>query len=933
MRFLILEEDSLARTRMIAALREQSNEYEFLEIARPEDFQTALSRPNFDLVITDYQLSWTSGLEILKRIRERHIHLPVIMVTEALCETVAMEGRKWGLSDYLLKHHFNLLPLAVGDALQRATLQSEHARAIRPLETCEERYRVAAELPTPGVNSDLNDLQRAEFVLRQSKQEYEALVDSIDGIVWEADPGTLGFTYVSRQAERILGFPIATWIHQPAFLAEHIHADDREWVLRDIYAAVADQRRHELEYRMYAADGRTVWLRQLGSLGIDDERVAKLRGVMFDVTARKQAVEQLQLSENHLRTIINAEPECVKTLDRDGILLDMNPAGLAIIEAPSRGHVIGQPMLPMVVPEYRDAFQALVTDVFDGKERALEFEILTLNGHRRWLATRAVPLRDPRNEVTALLSITRDITEQRQAQAALQASEDRYRKLFENANDAMFTLDLEGNFTSVNKAGERILGYPRDEILKMDISHFLMPADLSRARQIPSRAGFGTIAITDEFEVLVKGGCRVALDIGLQPILHEGTLVGIQGLARDVTERKRLESQLRHAQRMESIDTLAGGMAHDFNNILTGIIGYCDLAMRDLSLDHPHYKSLREIQKLGERAANLTRQLLTFARKQALEPRPIHINAVLADLSQFIQRVLGENIVFRVITRGDLAQIHADVTQIEQVLMNLCINARDAMPQGGTLLIEAQDVKLDESFCTNHPWAKPGDYLQISITDTGTGIDRNTQERIFDPFFTTKEPGRGTGLGLAIVYSIIQQHRGMIEVQSAIGRGTTFRIYLPVQAGVALVTEADDVQTLQDGKETLLVVEDEAVIRDLMVGVLREQGYQMLTAANGNEALQVLLEKLALVNLVVSDAVMPGVGGRELYEILKSHKPSLRLLFISGNKIQMLRESFESTEGLDFLEKPFKPSELTQKVRQLLDRPHRARWGQTGRGE
>jgi CheY-like chemotaxis protein len=329
---------------------------------------------------------------------------------------------------------------------------------------------------------------------------------------------------------------------------------------------------------------------------------------------------------------------------------------------------------------------------------------------------------------------------------------------------------------------------------------------------------------------------------------------------------------------------------------------------------------LLEVKNAGERAGKLTRQLLAFARKQVLEPKNINLNDVITEVEKFLRRVIGEHIELRFIKEDNLATVHADITQVEQVLMNLCVNARDAMPQGGILLIETHNVTFDRSYCQHHPWAKPGDYVLLSVTDTGIGMDRATQERIFEPFFTTKQLGKGTGLGLAMIYGIVKQHDGLIQVYSEVGHGTTFKIYLPAVTAFAESVKRAPVEKELSGQETILVAEDEPPLRSLIAIALQSEGYKVIMATNGEEATRLFNENETAIDLVLSDAVMPKMGGQELYEILYTRKPSLKFIFMSGYSVNAMNEKFIINEHLDLLPKPFDPVALLSKIREVLNR-------------
>lgn len=510
--------------------------------------------------------------------------------------------------------------------------------------------------------------------------------------------------------------------------------------------------------------------------------------------------------------------------------------------------------------------------------------------------------------------------ERKRAEAALRESEERYRELFENANNIIFTLDLSGRFTSVNKAGEQITGYSRERVLTMSILDLIGEDQRERVLQALRSELTAGEEYAAEWQVNAADGKRVALEVNSRPIFEGEKVVGVQGIARDVTERKRLEAQLRQAQKMESVGTLAGGVAHDFNNILTGIIGFADLGLSDLSIQHPLYRNLLEIKQLGDRAARLIRQLLAFARRQVLEQRQIALNDVISDLGRLLGRVIGEHIELQLVLAENLPCVNADPAQMEQVLMNLCVNARDAMPAGGRLLIETQAITLNDSYCHSHPWAKLGEYVLLTVSDSGMGMDRLTQERIFEPFFTTKEPGQGTGLGLAMVYGIVKQHNGLIHVYSEIGRGSSFKIYLPALSTVGEEVDRPTIELPKGGHEMILLAEDDTAVRELIVTILENNGYRVVAAANGQEAIDIFERQPNDFSLILSDAVMPKISGRELYEALHHHRPALKFLFISGYSINALNEKFILDKRLALLHKPFSPVDLARKVREVLDR-------------
>jgi signal transduction histidine kinase len=401
----------------------------------------------------------------------------------------------------------------------------------------------------------------------------------------------------------------------------------------------------------------------------------------------------------------------------------------------------------------------------------------------------------------------------------------------------------------------------------------------------------------------------------------EGRVIGTVLMIADITERRQLEEQLRGAQRMEAIGRLAGGIAHDFNNLLTAMTYSTQLLAESLPPDDARQENVEEIQHATGRAASLTQQLLAFGRRQVLIPRMLNLNDAVTDVERMLTRLIGEDVELATVCGPDLGMVKADLGQLEQVLVNLAVNARDAMPKGGVLLIETANITFDRSYAERHPVVVPGDYVMVAVTDTGTGIDEETQAHIFEPFFTTKEPGKGTGLGLATVYGIVKQSGGFIWVYSEPRFGTTFKIYLPRVTGeLPTQRRATPVASVSlQGTETVLLVEDEELLRRLMRRMLERQGYKILEARHGNDALRLCDEYQGDIDVLVTDVVMPEMGGRELAESLKKVRPGTQVIFMSGyTGVDAVRRGFLEPDAA-FLQKPLSPETLTRKIREVLD--------------
>ena len=532
--------------------------------------------------------------------------------------------------------------------------------------------------------------------------------------------------------------------------------------------------------------------------------------------------------------------------------------------------------------------------------------------------------------------VQRDVTASKRSEQALQESEARYRSLVEHSAEAIFVFDVDaGHFVEVNENAVRLLGLPKDQLLRMQ------PADLSPPRQpdgrdsLEAERSYSQRALNGEAPVFEwtfwdrkdnrEIPCEVRL-VRLPPSerqLLRGSTVDISGRRQAEEEKTLLETQLRQAQKMEAIGQLAGGVAHDFNNLLQVINGYTDMALDDLEAEHPIRELLAEVAKAGKRAAILVGQLLAFSRRQVMRPEGLEMNDVVAGLIKMLRRVIGEHIQLDFVPGYHLGMVYADRGMIEQVFMNLAVNARDAMPGGGRLTIETQNTLLDDEYCTTRTWARPGRYVMLSVTDNGCGMDNETLGRIFEPFYTTKGVGRGTGLGLATVYGIVKQHDGMITAHSEPGKGTTFKVFLPVSEQHVTMVETKVETQVVGGQETLLLAEDDQAVAEVTRAMLENAGYTVLSASNGREAVAVFEKHADRIDLLILDAVMPEMGGREAYEQIKARRPDVPALFASGYNESVIHSDFVLEQNLTLIPKPFGRKSLLSTVRQILDGQNR----------
>jgi len=555
-----------------------------------------------------------------------------------------------------------------------------------------------------------------------------------------------------------------------------------------------------------------------------------------------------------------------------------------------------------------------------GIGKTLEYRIRRKDGTWCFLESTSSVIRTPSGVPEKMIIINRDITARKEAAESIRSSEAAFRSMVEDAPYGIVRTDSQGKLISANPAFEKMLAYePPAELLRANLATdiFVDSAEFLKLRQRLEATGElkdAQIELRRKDANLITVRCSGRL--GKEA--HQGQPC-FDLFAEDVTEKRILERQLQMAGKMEAIGRLSGGIAHDFNNLLGVMIGYSQLFRRKLDPQSPLLEYADEIQKAGQRAASLTRQLLAFSRQQILTPAVLNLNDLLADMERMLPRLLGEDIAVTTLLSPELGMVKADQSQIEQVIMNLAVNARDAMPTGGKLRIETSNVKLDQAYVRHHPGAKLGDCVMLTVTDSGTGIDQETLPHIFEPFFTTKEVGKGTGLGLATVYGVVKQSGGYIWVSSEPGKGTEFKIYLPqVHEEISAIPSSAFTGSLQ-GTETILLVEDEESLRKLTHAFLQSQGFRVLVAQDGAEAIRLEREHSGGIHLLLTDVIMPGMNGRALADALQLRHPEMRILYMSGYTDSFIAAHGVLDRGKALLSKPFTEEDLIKKVREVLD--------------
>ncbi|MEP7307620.1 MAG: PAS domain S-box protein [Acidobacteriota bacterium] len=690
---------------------------------------------------------------------------------------------------------------------------------------------------------------------------------------------------------------------------------------RDAYLPVLREsgriRDHEMKIRRKDGEVRT-WLMSAEPIETGGRRC--FLTVNRDVTLQQQAQEALRASEEKFARAFQVSPDCIAISNMTGVI-EIN-ASFEEMSGYQRSEIIGKNITELGIASgaVRDAFLAEL--LARGSIRNFEYVATRKDGGIRHILLSAQLIQLGGEQ--CFLSVNRDITGYKLAEEALQRSEAKYRELVENANDAIFTIDREGYCLSMNRVGQELTEYGVDDPRGTHLTQLVAPEDLAEVERQLQRVLSGEDVAPFEVNLISKSGKRLSLELSSRPLFDHGAIVASQAIARDVTRRRELEAQLRQAQKMDAVGRLAAGVAHDFNNLLTVILGNCEASAPLLAPHGRLREAFADIRSAAERAASLTGQLLAFSRREMTKPAVFNLDEVIADLERMLARLIGENIESRFIP-GQVGSICADLGQLQQVVMNLAVNARDAMPSGGRLTIETQNVHLDGDYVQRHRPVPAGHYVMLAVSDTGLGMTDETRARLFEPFFTTKEVGKGTGLGLATVYGIVKQSGGFIWVYSELGLGSTFKIYFPrVQAPATSVR----VEPVQDevlfGDERVLLVEDEEDLRDLLHDYLAAQGYTVKSASSGEDALAVCRDHPYAPAILISDVVMPGIGGRALADRLRLDDPELKVLYLSGYTDEaMLRHGILPT-GTQFLQKPFALEALARTVRLILDEPQSA---------
>jgi PAS domain S-box-containing protein len=755
----------------------------------------------------------------------------------------------------------------------------------------------------------------AQEKLRESEERFRALFAGAATGIAVAEPGG---RYLQANAAycRLVGYTEEEL--RSLDFAALTHPDDLALnvKLRDDLVSGARER-FLLEKRYVTKGGGIVWVRHsVAATRSPGGEITGLIAVTEDITERKLVEDALRHSEERLRLITNLVPHGIFAKDSAGRHIFANPA-LAELAGLSIEEILGKDDFELVADRAQaEAYRADDLAVIrSGKKMVISEESRTdLSGRTRFLQTTKVPFTIPETGESAVLGVCVDITERKRSDA-------RFRRLVDSNVQGVFFWNTTGQITGANDAFLRMVGYEREDVTAGRVSWAAMtpPELVEQDDRALKQLAIAGVCEPFEKEFIHQDGSRVPIFIA--PAMFEDNREEGFCFVLDLRERKKLEQQFLRAQRLESLGTLAGGVAHDFNNILSVILSFASMVLSDLKPGDPIRADISEISRAGERATDLTRQLLAFSRKQVLQPQVLDLGHIVVGMERMLSRLLTEAIELSlVIPASPLGRVLADPGQVEQIVMNLAVNARDAMPAGGTLIVEVADAELDREYAALHPGVVAGRYVMLAVSDTGVGMDAATRERIFEPFFTTKEVGRGTGLGLSTVFGIVKQSQGHIWFYSEPGHGSTFKVYFPriEQAGDAVIPTPVEQRSLR-GSETVLLVEDEAQVRLTTRAILQRHGYNVLDAQNGGEALLISEQFPSEIHLLLTDVVMPRMSGRQVAERLMPMRPGMKVLYVSGYTEDTVIRARVLDASIAFLAKPITPNALLRKVREVLD--------------
>src|SRR5712692_37941 len=878
LRALMVEDNSLDAELIERELRSAGYLIQRDVVCDPLGFAQRLRDHTYDVILCDYNLSGWTGLDALAELKLCGVATPFILVSGSLGEERAVECIKLGATDYVLKDRLARLPVAV-------------RRALETKEQEEQQNRTAQELWS-------------------SEAKLGMFLDQLPAIIWTTD-AELRIVSLAGAGLAHLNLERGSRTAQTLYDLEKTTGPNSTVISGHLRALRGESAEYEIRFGERNFSGRAEPLRDL------EGKVIGARGLALDVTEAKRAEAALQESKLRMEALIESAPVAIVAVDRDGKVSLWNP-GAERVFGWKAGEVAGDPY-PLIPPGGAEDFRAFFDVVLQGGSFAgVEVLRLRKDGSQVEVSVSAAPLRDASGEITGGMSVITDITARKQAEAEKRL----LITAIEQSAECIMITDPAGIIQFANPAFTATTGYSREEAIGQS-TRLLKSGkhDPDFYRQLWETILKGQ---TWRGEVINrrKDGSHFFAELAITPVRDaRGETTSFIAIHKDITERRGLEHQLYQSQKQEAIGQLAGGIAHDFNNVLGAILGMAELGLMDAPEGSKIRDRLQKIQHHGGRAVALIRQLLAFSRRQVLERRDINLNHAVNEILSLLGDTLGKDIELHTKLAENLSATRADTAQVEQVLMNLCVNARDAMPKGGQLFIETRDEVIDEDYCRIHPLAHPGRYVLLVVSDTGNGMEPGVAEHIFEPFFTTKAQGKGTGLGLATVYGIVKQHEGFINVYSEPGEGATFKIYFPMAASAEADVPPDQPQEeVRGGSETILVAEDHEGLRELVSESLQSLGYTVLVAADGEEAVQQFEEHIDEVDLLVLDVVMPRMRGPEAYNRIHARRPDIPAIFCTGYSPDSPVVNGALQGGTTVLQKPYTTTNLARGIRSFLDR-------------
>jgi PAS domain S-box-containing protein len=876
-----------------------------------------------DVCLVDYRLGERTGVQLIREAREPRINTPMILLTGHGSHDVDVEAMQAGAADYLIKNQTpaELLDRTIRYALE---LNTERCRAEEALGAYARRQAVVAEIGRLALTGgELKDLfaEAVSLVARTLGVEYCKVLELLPdgdalmlraGIGWKEEyavgratvsagfESQAGFTLLSDEPVVVEDLRTEARFSRPSLLHEH-------GVVSGISVIIRGRDRH---YGVMGAHTTSVRKFALDEVNF----LSTVANVLAEAIDRKHAEDEVRQSEARFRRLVESNMLGIVFSALSGKPTEANDAFLNMVgysrEDLAAGRMLWTEMTP---PEYRELDEKALGELAaSGVCETYEKEYIRKDGTRVPILLGLAMLE---GEPPCAVGFVLDISDRKRAEKSLMQSESQFRALFENALDAVLIANDMGVYVDANPAACDLLGVSYNEVIGRTIRDFTeddYEAENARSWEQLLKDGM----MRGVFHLRRPDGEVVEVDFSATANFIPGRHLS---LLHDVTERRKLEDQLRQSQKLESVGMLAGGIAHDFNNLLTVITGYSELTLNRLDKADPLARNIEEVKKAADRATSLTRQLLAFSRKQVLQPKVLDLNSVILNIEKMLGRLVGEDMELRTLPGIGLGQVKADPGQIEQVLLNLVVNSRDAMPKGGKITIETANVYLDEAYARRHIAVQTGWYAMLAVTDTGHGIDLETQKHIFEPFFTTKEQGKGTGLGLSTVYGIVKQSGGNIWVYSEVGVGTSIKIYLPLVEEHVTKPDAEAARPESiAGTETILLAEDEEMVRNLARDSLKMHGYTVLEAANAGEAMVICQQHEGPIHLLLTDAVMPRMSGKELADQFLRLRPDTRVLYMSGYTDRAIVHHGILDEDIAFIGKPFTPDALVLKAIEVL---------------